>query len=97
MEDPMTTATAEMFLKRAEKAEAENAMLRLAFCDEAYIVAVQTLDVKALGKGRREILIAQAIRMLKVGLNEGLPRSSRHEDAGIVRRAREKLVELEGS
>jgi hypothetical protein len=72
-------------------------MLRLAFCDEAYIVAVQTLDVKALGKGRREILTTQAIRMLRVGLNEGLPRYSRSTDIGLVRRAREKLAELSGA
>jgi hypothetical protein len=78
---------------RIRALEQEVTMLRLAFCDEAYILAVQTLDVKALGKGRRRILHAQAVRMLKVGLNEGLPRPA--WDTRLTSRAREKLAELE--
>jgi hypothetical protein len=89
MSQPATEHGAEV-----ERLRAENEMLRLAFCDEAYIVAVQTLDVKALGKGRRRILAQQALRMARVGLSEGLPRYSRNTDDGLRRRARELVAEL---
>lgn len=54
--------------------EADVVRLRDGFCDEAYILTVQALDVKALGKGRRRILTEQARRMASVGLEREWPR-----------------------
>lgn len=67
--------------------------LRLGFCDEAHILAVQALDVKALPKGRKRVLTEQAVRMAKVGLGLGRPRSS---DRGTERRAATVLGEFAG-
>lgn len=66
--------------------------LRLGFCDEAYILMVQALDVKALPKGRKRVLTEQAIRMAKVGLSLGRPRSN---DRGTESRAADVLGRLE--
>lgn len=64
------------------RAEAEIERLREGYCSEAYIVMVQTQDVKALGKGRKRILAEQARRMASVGLGQGTPRSAGSRDRG---------------
>lgn len=66
--------------------------LRLGFCDEAHILSVQALDVKAIPKGRKRILTDQAVRMARVGLGLGRPRSS---DRGTEHRAAEVLGQFE--
>lgn len=78
---------------------AENERLRHGYCDEAYILMVQALDVKALAKGRRRILTEQAVRMAKVGLSKGWPR---YQMRDVERRAEDVLrahapEELSGS
>jgi hypothetical protein len=69
-------------------------MLRAAFCDEAYILTVQALDVKALAKGRRKILTEQALRMARVGLGEGSPRSTTYFSARLPQLARVVIEQL---
>jgi hypothetical protein len=49
--------------------------LRAAMAYEARVVEAQTLDVKALGKGRRRVLAEQVQRMRRVAL--GAPHDKR--------------------
>lgn len=69
----------------------ENDRLREGYCSEAYILMVQALDVKALGKGRRRILTEQALRMAAVGLRRGAPRAP---GVSAVRLAEDVLAQL---
>jgi hypothetical protein len=90
--EPLTLS--ELDRREAERLRAENAMLRAAFCDEAYILMVQALDVKALGKGRRRILTEQALRMARVGLGEGYPRHTTYISARLSQLARAVIEQL---
>lgn len=74
LETTVSLETMDRWAQEVERLRQENQRLRDGFCDEAYILMVQALDVKALGKGRRRILTEQAIRMAKVGLSQGWPR-----------------------
>lgn len=78
----------------AERLRAENEILRQAFGDEAYILMVQALEVKALGKGRRRILTEQALRMARVCLGEDYPRHVTYLSARIPELAREVIRQL---
>lgn len=67
--DPLEALRAQV-----EDLVAENRALREGYASEARIVLAQALDVKALGQGRRRILVEQVKRMAHVALGQEPPR-----------------------